>query len=146
MTIRGRFVLAAAAAVAVDVAALAALGDNTVDFGIIDLRIVRNDGVAFGIGSFIPPVLLVLLTLSVTVVLAVTVWKGLLSAGLSSGLVLGGAVANVMDRVLDGTVVDMLDLGWWPAFNVADVCIVVGVAGLLLQSRAPASSVVQESM
>lgn len=149
MTTRSRFVLAAAAAVAVDVttkiAAVNALASRTFEAGLIDLRVVRNDGVAFGAGSFLPPVLLVLLTLVMTVVLVLAVWRGALPAGAFSGLIVGGALANVMDRIVGGSVVDMFDLGWWPAFNVADVCIVVGVAGLLMQGLRPSRPVLQES-
>lgn len=51
-------------------------------------------------------------------------------------LIVGGAVGNIIDRVRFGAVVDFLDFhigGWhWPAFNVADMCIVIGVAWLIL--------------
>lgn len=138
MTARVRFVVGAVMAVAMDaatkLAAVSALGGSTIELGVIDLRVVRNDGIAFGVGALIPPPLLVLLTFVVTLVLAVAVWRGSLPAGAASGLVIGGAGANVVDRVLGGTVIDMLDVGWWPVFNVADVCIVVGVAGLVFQS------------
>ena len=148
LTARTRFVVAALAAIAVDLAtksaAVAALGGSTVDLRVIDLRVVRNDGVAFGAGSFVPAALLVFLTFAVTAILTVAVWKELLPAGVPSGLVVGGALANVMDRAVGGTVIDMLDIGWWPAFNVADVCIVVGVAGLLFQGFRDNGGIVQE--
>jgi signal peptidase II len=51
------------------------------------------------------------------------------------GLVLGGAVGNMTDRLLrhhHGAVVDFIDLQWWPVFNVADMAIVVGGALLIL--------------
>lgn len=55
---------------------------------------------------------------------------------LATGLVVGGAVGNVIDRLRFGAVADFLDFhvaGWhWPAFNVADCCIVVGVCLLLI--------------
>jgi signal peptidase II len=47
------------------------------------------------------------------------------------GLVVGGSVSNLADRIRLGHVTDFLDLGWWPAFNLADTFIVVGV-GLLV--------------
>ena len=47
------------------------------------------------------------------------------------GLVLGGSVSNLVDRVHLGAVTDFLDVGFWPAFNLADTFIVVGVAVLL---------------
>jgi signal peptidase II len=59
-------------------------------------------------------------------------------AALSIGLVLGGAVGNVVDRLRFGAVFDFLDVhawGWhWPAFNLADSAISVGVVLLLLES------------
>lgn len=148
MTSRGRFVVAAAAAMGLDgitkIVAVAALGQRTMDLGPIDLHIVRNDGVAFGAASFIPPVFLVLLTVALTVVLATAVWRGSLPAGAASGSLVGGAAANAADRIVGGTVIDMFDLGWWPTFNIADVCIVAGVAGLLLLSGRPTGRVVRE--
>jgi signal peptidase II len=46
--------------------------------------------------------------------------------------VMGGSVSNLVDRVRLGHVTDFLDLRYWPAFNLADTFIVVGVAALLL--------------
>jgi signal peptidase II len=47
------------------------------------------------------------------------------------GLLLGGALGNLADRAREGAVIDFIDPVAWPAFNVADSCIVVGVIGLL---------------
>jgi signal peptidase II len=59
------------------------------------------------------------------------------------GLVIGGSVSNLADRVRLGFVTDFLDFRYWPAFNVADSCIVIGVgillAALLLTEREPGS-------
>jgi signal peptidase II len=49
---------------------------------------------------------------------------------LSLGLQLGGAVGNLLDRLRSGYVVDFIDIGFWPIFNLADLAIVVGVAVL----------------
>jgi signal peptidase II len=49
------------------------------------------------------------------------------------GLILGGALGNLVDRLFrhhGGAVIDFIDLQWWPVFNVADACLVVG--GILL--------------
>lgn len=48
------------------------------------------------------------------------------------GLMVGGALGNLVDRVRLGYVVDFVDLGWWPVFNLADSAIVVGISGLAL--------------
>ena len=52
------------------------------------------------------------------------------------GAIVGGAVGNIVDRFHYGFVVDFVDLHWWPVFNVADSCITVGVALLVLSSLA----------
>ena len=60
------------------------------------------------------------------------------------GLVIGGSVSNLADRVRLGYVTDFLDLRYWPAFNLADSFIVIGVGillvALLLAEREPQSS------
>ena len=63
---------------------------------------------------------------------------------LAFGAIVGGAVGNIVDRVHYHYVVDFIDLRWWPVFNVADSCITIGVALLVLaslrrESRARAS-------
>ncbi len=52
------------------------------------------------------------------------------------GAIVGGAVGNIVDRLHYGYVVDFLDLRWWPVFNVADSCITIGVALLVLSTFA----------
>ncbi len=82
------------------------------------------------------------LTLVVAVALVVWLWRlrpgeGVTALGLS--LVLGGALGNLVDRLRLGRVTDFLDFHWqqwhWPAFNLADSAITVGVLLLLLGSR-----------
>jgi signal peptidase II len=51
---------------------------------------------------------------------------------LSIGLVVGGALGNLADRLKDGAVVDFISVGWWPAFNVADSSISVGMVLLII--------------
>ncbi|MBR9692814.1 signal peptidase II [Candidatus Woesearchaeota archaeon] len=47
-------------------------------------------------------------------------------------LILSGLIGNLIDRVLFGGVTDMIDLGWWPVFNIADSALVVGVLGMIV--------------
>jgi signal peptidase II len=103
---------------------------------------VRNRGVAFGFlstldPSWVNPLLLVATALAVAAVLAYIYHlpgRGPAPCGL--GLILGGAIGNLIDRARLGYVVDFLDVHWrrlhWPAFNLADVGITVGVFLLIL--------------
>lgn len=54
-----------------------------------------------------------------------------------AGLIAGGALANVADRATGGTVVDFLDIGRWPTFNLADVFLLTGIALLLFAPDRP---------
>jgi signal peptidase II len=107
---------------------------------------VRNTGAAFGIGantdSRIIPLLLnggAIAVFCVVVVYALrsAVTDRLLQSGLH--LILGGAIGNLLDRFRFGYVVDFLDVYWrnhhWPAFNVADSAICVGIGLLFLDMK-----------
>jgi len=98
---------------------------------------VRNTGAAFGMWSDNNAFFIGLASVATVVVLA-TIWKGAFSGrmlSLSAGLLLGGIVGNLVDRLVHGNVVDFLSfqLGrfTWPAFNVADSCICIA-AGLMM--------------
>lgn len=131
--------MVAAAAVALDwvskAAATATLDDRTVEVGtVLTLRLSRNPGVAFGLGDGLPGPVIIALTAAVTSVMAVAALRGAFPSPVAAGLVVGGAVANLGDRLLGGSVVDFLDLGWWPSFNLADVALSVGCGLLVLAS------------
>ena len=94
---------------------------------------VQNSGIAFGLFSSATPVVIVLTAIAVTWMLVFFARSGarhpVLPAAL--GLLIGGSVSNLLDRVRLGHVTDFIDFGWWPAFNLADSFIVIGV-GILL--------------
>ncbi|TMA55839.1 MAG: signal peptidase II [Deltaproteobacteria bacterium] len=109
------------------------------------LSYVRNTGAAFGVLAAAPVGVRLPLFLTVTVVASAAVVSYLRRTPADQrwrvaalGAVLGGAIGNLLDRVRYGEVVDFLDLHWgelhWPAFNVADAAITVGVAIVLLAS------------
>lgn len=138
---RRMLVTTAAVAITVDLAtkvwATTAMSDRGVDIpGPLDLQLAYNRGVAFSLFDGAPPVLMIALTGAVTVALGLMAWRGVFPA-LPAGLMLGGAVANLLDRLIGGSVVDVLHTGWWPTFNVADSFITVGAALLLLSSLRP---------
>jgi signal peptidase II len=91
---------------------------------------ITNSGAAFGMfpgrGNFFAVV-------AVVVALVIVIYYRQLAASpwwvrLSLGLQLGGAIGNLLDRIRYGQVVDFVDIGFWPIFNVADLSIVTGVA------------------
>ena len=134
---RRRLVVVAVAAATADllskVIASRVLIERDVDLpGPLDLSLAHNSGVAFSMGVGVPPWVLVVLATGIAAVLATAAWKGQLSSTIAAGLIVGGAAANIVDRLQAGTVVDMLHTGWWPTFNLADVWIVVGCALLVL--------------
>jgi signal peptidase II len=101
---------------------------------------VRNPGTAFGIiqGRSWP---LFLVSIVVFFVLVLVLWRwggpgsAFFQAGL--GLIIGGAIGNIIDRIALGAVVDFIDLGFWPmrswpVFNFADLAIVIGVGMTLI--------------
>ena len=103
-------------------------------FPLLDLVHVRNEGIAFGAlsgGRTGVVVLAVGLALGgLLIVFALNADRPLV--WLPTGLLLGGALGNILDRVRDGAVTDFLKLPHWPAFNVADVAITLGVISLVL--------------
>lgn len=110
--------------------------------GFFDLVLVMNRGVSFGMLGGAPVwVTAALIVFAVLLAVALSIWmwraQNMLLA-LSLGLVVGGAIGNVIDRVRFGAVVDFLDFYvgsyHWPAFNVADSAITVGVILLILDS------------
>jgi signal peptidase II len=104
--------------------------------GFVTLRAVYNSGVAFGLGADAPAWLVLTLTTLISAAVAVAAWRGTLDY-LPSGLILGGAVGNLLDRAGDGIVTDLIDLRWWPTFNLADACITIGAVLLLVRQRSP---------
>ncbi len=110
-----------------------AAGESRHVVGPLSLLDVHNRGVAFGfLGK--GGVLVLVVTLSALALLlgyfARHAERPLL--WLPTGLVLGGALGNLVDRVHQGYVTDFIHVPHWPAFNVADVCITCGVVALVL--------------
>jgi signal peptidase II len=107
-----------------------ASNDISVIDGLLSLRLIYNTGAVFGVlrgGRWFflalsPPVAVVLLAWSLR--------TSSLYERISAGLVLGGLAGNSWDRLMApaGRVTDFIDLSFWPAFNVADAAMVVGLA------------------
>ena len=139
-----RAALVMAAVIALDQATKAlvrssvAIGDRDGVFPGVEIVHVRNEGVAFSrfsgggtvVAVIVGAALLALVAYFVTHLDKPLVW-------LPTGMLLGGALGNVIDRIRDGAVTDFIKLPGWPAFNVADVAITCGVLVLLYVTERP---------
>jgi signal peptidase II len=145
----GRGLAAAAVVVALDQASKAlvlacfsgdAPGERQVMTSFFNLALTYNRGISFGMFNSGAGVNAIIFSFAAAAIIAVLLYwltratNPLLAIAI--GLVIGGAVGNVIDRLRLGAVVDFLDfhLGalHWPAFNVADSAICIGVAAMLL--------------
>jgi signal peptidase II len=101
-------------------------------FFLLDITNVKNTGVAFGALSGSGALVFVAVLIAIAGLLAYfalhvsDAWLWL-----PVGMVFGGALGNLADRVRIDGVTDFIDPVLWPAFNVADMCIVLGVLGVL---------------
>ncbi len=111
-----------------------AVGESVFELGFFRLTHVSNTGAAFGIfrGHTLPLTVVSCVGIALLLLYAFLfyrqfpqldrwlAWTGL-------GLILGGTIGNLIDRLRLGYVTDFIDFGFWPAFNVADSAIVIGV-------------------
>jgi signal peptidase II len=122
--------------------------------GFFRITHVENRGAAFGLFADSPSqwkiAMLVLFSIVALIVVSALLWRNshaMTTTGIGLALILGGALGNLWDRLLNGRVVDFLlfyvGQYQWPAFNVADSAIVVG-AGLLVIEILFAKSPIQE--
>jgi signal peptidase II len=137
----------AGAAVAADqvtkqiVASALSLGEEVHIAGPFSIHHVQNSGIAFGLFSQATSIVIVLTGLAVAWMLLFFARAAQRHPALpvALGFVLGGSLSNLVERVRIGHVTDFLDLRFWPAFNLADTFIVVGVA-ILFAALAGADS------
>jgi signal peptidase II len=129
-------------------------GVSIVVTGWLNLTLVMNPGLAFGLLGGVPPAwrwMVAALSVVALLVLARVALRVLPAGGwpgqVAVAFIFGGAVGNLIDRARFGAVVDFVDVHWrgyhWPAFNVADSAISTGVVLLafrLLRDRPPVAS------
>ncbi len=119
------------------------LDESSRVIGPLSIHRVENSGIAFGLFGSATGIVIALTAVAVVWMLVYFARHGarhpVIPAAL--GLLIGGSVSNLVDRVRLGHVTDFIDFGWWPAFNLADSFIVIGVAillaGLLGADRRP---------
>lgn len=105
----------------------------------LNLVLVWNNGISFGLFNYggLISILLLIVILFITMYIVYNLWnsKNTLDT-LCFSLMFGGAVGNIIDRIIYGAVIDFIDIHignlHWPAFNIADSCICVGIMLYLL--------------
>jgi len=116
-------------------------GGRTIDIiGSLRFNLAFNRGMAFSQATGAGPVIG---ALAFVIIIVIVLWMRRSATGVSAvaaGLIVGGALGNLVDRLfrndawLRGAVVDFVDLQWFPIFNVADSCITIGAALMVLAS------------
>jgi len=107
----------------------------------VELVRVSNEGIAFGLLQNGGPLVLAITAVSLVLVVgwfATAPRRPMLWLGV--GLLLGGALGNLLDRLRASAVTDFIDPPLWPAFNLADVAITLGVVAIVLSALAPAEA------
>ena len=110
------------------------LYETFIQVGIFSIVHGQNTGSAFGLFAGFTNYLIVASLIGLALILYFFVKQASanLFVRIAVGLIVGGAVGNLIDRVKDGFVVDFISVGWWPAFNVADSAISIGMTVMVL--------------
>lgn len=117
------------------------LGQQIWPNAIVSIDHVENSGAAF---SVLPQLhwlyLAVALVVSIYIVFIGYRYGTTWYRQVLMGMILGGALSNGVDRLVQGYVVDFIDFHWWPVFNVADSCIVIAIVVLIVISLLPSAN------
>lgn len=98
----------------------------------LELVYERNTGVAFSVLAGTGPLVYVVIAVAlITLVTFLVMRPRRRLLWLPTGMFVGGAIGNLIDRIAFGSVIDFIQLPHWPAFNIADTCITVGVVILV---------------
>ena len=128
------------------IVATRAVGETDSVFLGSELNHVRNSGVAFGALADGGALVWVLVGVAISALVAYFAFRADRRwLWLPVGAVFGGAVGNLADRAREGAVIDFIDPVVWPAFNVADVAIVIGIFGFVYVAEGPGDGEDDES-
>ena len=105
------------------------LGESIPTEWIIRITYARNTGMAFSLFENFGIILLILslIIASILIIYLFTIDKPRIVIRVFSGLVVAGALGNILDRIRFGYVNDFIDVGWWPVFNIADSSITIAI-------------------
>ncbi len=105
-----------------------------IELSILKIHFVKNYGIGFGLLNT-PSVKWVLIILTIIIIIGILYYyRNIPNKFLpvfSFALVMGGALGNLVDRIMYGFVTDFIDFGFWPAFNIADSAVTIGVILLI---------------
>jgi signal peptidase II len=120
------------------------VGSDIFNSTYLNIELIWNKGIAFGLFSFNETYLYNILTLIITIIIFTLIFMSLKSEGLKKYLLLmitGGALGNLHDRIFSKAVPDFIDLHvnnfHWFIFNVSDIFITLGVISLIVQEIVP---------
>ena len=109
-------------------------GQSLFELGFFRITHIHNAGAAFGLFQGQSFALTIIAIVAITIILVYAFisyryfpWLDSLLGKLALGLVFGGTVGNLIDRLRLGYVTDFIDFGYWPAFNVADSAVTIGI-------------------
>ncbi len=103
---------------------------------IVSITVIFNTGTAFGLlqGRVTLLIYLSLILILLLLFIFKLEKKKKLIFRIATGLIFGGAISNLVDRLMLQAVIDYIDLGFWPVFNLSDACITIGAALLIIDS------------
>ena len=109
-------------------------GESLFEVGIFRIIRVHNTGASFGLFQGYNTALIVIGILGIVVILAYALYfhrrfpiLNNLASRIALGMVLGGTIGNLIDRLTMGHVIDFIGVGWWPTFNIADSSVIIGI-------------------
>ena len=100
----------------------------------VDITYVQNYGAAFGIAQGSNTFLIIVSSILCTIIFAYLTWQTFnhKKNRLGLWLILAGGIGNLIDRIVRGYVVDFIDTPFIPTFNIADICVTVGIGFYIL--------------
>ena len=99
---------------------------------VLEFTFVKNTGVAFGLFKGMQWIMIVLVILIILIIIYFIKDVKNKSLAISLSLILGGAIGNLIDRIVYSNVIDFIKISIWPVFNIADACITVGAILLII--------------
>lgn len=128
------------------------LSKRLIEYGTIKISYIYNEGAALGLFRSLSPDIRIPIFIAISILAVIVIFYYMFTIDLderlitlSLAMILGGALGNFIDRLLFGKVLDFIDVGFWPTFNIADSAISVGVCLLLFKTFFPGKEKEEEN-